>query len=688
MKKFLLSLVTLVACAFTAGAADIVFVMSNPNAYVDDAGQVTYATIAEGSTQGAGVSYTSGVVFQNGVIKITVEYSSGNGIMAFTQSGGDIQARVYNGAVLTFETTDGSNLTKIAVSGSNFTGTYFNADKGTMGGGNWTGSANKVVLSCKKSTVKVNTITVTTADADVIAAPVISPKAGTYYETPVEVTIANPNSTGKVYYTLDGTEPTAASTEYAEAISITATTTVKAVVIDGDKASEVVTAEYVISTPVEVANIAAYLAVADGTVVKFTNPVTAVFQKASYLYVTDDSGVALIYGSTGQTYENGDIVPAGFYGTKTTHKGLVELKTEVGAGYSKASFQAATDKTTAVTPIVATVPDVTVANANKYFFIADITLDATNKKIVDASGNEVAIYSTLATIPADGEYDVYGFVSVFNENPQFLPTEYVSKLSVDNIAAFRDLEVGSIAKLNNPVTVVGVYETTNNYNYFVTDKTAGITIYALKSDCPAYKVGDVIPGGFKGKLNDYNGNLQIESVENMQESTATAELNPAVYAIEEISADMAGSFVRIKEVTLSDVDNRDLTLTDATGSMPAWNRCDITLPELTSTVTVDGVVNLYKSGEEYIARIIPVAIVVTSDEKEIPVGPKVEVIPGTGEIIVSGAGDEPIEVYDCYGRRATTVKGSGDTPDRIVIKVDKGIYIVVAESESEKVKVD
>ena len=688
MKRFLLSIVSLVAFVIVANAADIVFDMSDPNQYVsDDDAKVTYATSAS-----TGVKYASGTVFTSTPISFTAEYSSGSGVQAFTQSAKKNyvkQLRVYNGAKFTVETSDGTSIVKIAVSGSGFTASNVAASAGTMSSGAWSGSASKVELTFSGS-VQINTLTVTTAEGDAIADPVISPKAGTYYETPIEVTITNPNSTGKVYYTLDGTEPTAASTEYAEALNITTNTTVKAVVIDGEKTSQVVSAEYVIAEPQEVANIAAYLAVADGTVVKFTNPVTAVFQKASYLYVTDDTGVALIYGSTGQTYENGDIVPAGFYGTKTTHKGLVELKTEVGAGYSTASFQAATDKTTAVTPIVATVPDVTVGNANKYFFIADITLDATNNKIVDASGKEVAIYSTLASIPADGKYDVYGFVSVYNGNPQFLPTEYVSKLSVDNIAAFRDLEIGAIAKLNNPVTVVGVYETTKNYNFFVTDETAGISIYALKSDCPAYKVGDVIPGGFKGKLNDYNGNLQIESVENMQESTATAELNPAVYAIEEISADMAGSFVRIKEVTLSDVNNSDLTLTltDATGPMPAWNRCDITLPELTSTVTVDGVVNLEKSGEEYIARIIPVAIVVTSDEKEIPVGPKVEVIPGTGEIIVSGAGDEPIEVYDCYGRRATTVKGSGDTPDRIVIKVDKGIYIVVAESESEKVKVD
>lgn len=665
MKRFLFSLLVLVATICVVKADDITFDPNAPTGWTSTAGE-------QSETK-------DGVTMQ-----------CSNGIV---DAG---QYRYYKSSTVTF-TAAGGKITSIAfVCTANGTakygpGCFENTGEGAytydQKNGTWTGSASQVTLTAKLNQVRATSVVVTVTKDGSTAAPVISPKAGTYYE-PVELTITNPNSTGKVYYTLDGTEPTAASAEYAEALNITASTTVKAVVIDGEKASQVVSAEYVIAEPQEVANIAAYLAVADGTVVKFTNPVTAVFQKGSNLYVTDDTGVALIYGSTGQTYENGDIVPAGFYGTKTTYKGLVELSTAAGAGYSTASFQAATDKTTAVTPIVATVPDVTVANANKYFFIADITLDATNKKIVDASGNEVAIYSTLATIPADGEYDVYGFVSVFNENPQFLPTEYVSKLSVDNIAAFRDLEVGSIAKLNNPVTVVGVYETTNNYNYFVTDETAGITIYALKSDCPAYKVGDVIPGGFKGKLNDYNGNLQIESVENMQESTATAELNPAVYAIEEISADMAGSFVRIKEVTLSDVDNRDLTLTDATGSMPAWNRCDITLPELTSTVTVDGVVNLYKSGEKYIARIIPVAIVVTSDEKEIPVGPKVEVIPGTGEIIVSGAGDEPIEVYDCYGRRATTVKGSGDTPDRIVIKVDKGIYIVVAESESEKVKVD
>ena len=499
------------------------------------------------------------------------------------------------------------------------------------------------------------------------------------------MSITNPNSTGKVYYTLDGTEPTAASTEYAEAISITTNTTVKAVVIDGGKASEVVTAEYVIATPEEVANIAEYLAKEDGAVVKFTNPVTAVYQKGAYLYVVDDSGVALIYGSIGQTYDNGAVIPAGFYGTKTTYNGVVELKNEVGAGNSNASFLASTSSVDPINPTVATVADITKENMNKYFMIPNVTLDAAAKTITDAQGNSVAVYTTHATIPADGEYDVIGFASMFKENVQFLPIEYVSKVSVDNVAAFRALEVGSIAKLNNPVTVVGVYETNKYYNYFVVDETAGITIYALKSDCPAYQVGDVIPGGFRGKLNEYNGNLQIEAVEDMKESETNAPATPTVYAIEEITADMAASFVRIKDVTISDVNNRNITLNDATGAMSAWNRCDLTLPDAAATVTVDGVVYIYKSGETSTVRIIPVTISVTSEDENLQVGEKVEVIPGTGEITVNGA--DIVDVYDVDGKpRTTTVKGSGDTPKRIV--VEGGIYIVVADGEAVKVVVD
>lgn len=663
MKKFLLSLLMLVATVCVVKADDISF---DPN-----------ATTGWTTSPGAQSETKDGVTMQcsNGIADAGQYRYYKSSTVTFSAAGGKITSIKF---VCTKSGTVKEGPGCFENTGE---GTYTYEDKN----GTWVGSASQVTLTAKLNQVRATSVVVTVTKDGSTAAPVISPKAGTYYETPVEVTIANPNSTGKVYYTLDSTEPTAASTEYAEAISITTNTTVKAVIIDGDKASEVVTAEYVIATPEEVANIAEYLAKEDGAVVKFTNPVTAVYQKGAYLYVVDDSGVALIYGSIGQTYDNGAVIPAGFYGTKTTYNGVVELKNEVGAGNSNASFLASTSSVDPINPTVATVADITKENMNKYFMIPNVTLDAAAKTITDAQGNSVAVYTTHAAIPADGEYDVIGFASMFKENVQFLPIEYVSKVSVDNVAAFRALEVGSIAKLNNPVTVVGVYETTKNYNYFVVDETAGITIYALKSDCPAYQVGDVIPGGFRGKLNEYNGNLQIEAVEDMKESETNAPATPAVYAIEEITADMAASFVRIKDVTISNVNNRNITLNDATGAMPAWNRCDLTLPDAAATVTVDGVVNIYKSGETSTVRIIPVTISVTSEDENLQVGEKVEVIPGTGEITVNGA--DIVDIYDVDGKpRTTTVKGSGDTPKRIV--VEGGIYIVVADGEAVKVVVD
>lgn len=49
----------------------------------------------------------------------------------------------------------------------------------------------------------------------------------------------------KIYYTLDGTEPTNASTEYTAPFELTETTTVKAIAYEGEKASDVVTVKFV-----------------------------------------------------------------------------------------------------------------------------------------------------------------------------------------------------------------------------------------------------------------------------------------------------------------------------------------------------------------------------------------------------------------------------------------------------------
>lgn len=84
----------------------------------------------------------------------------------------------------------------------------------------------------------------------VIEAPVFTPKQGTYMDK-VSVSIAAAEGF-KVYYTLDGSEPTTASTLYEAAFDLTETTTVMAIAVDAEgNASPVAKAMYTIkATPV------------------------------------------------------------------------------------------------------------------------------------------------------------------------------------------------------------------------------------------------------------------------------------------------------------------------------------------------------------------------------------------------------------------------------------------------------
>ena len=79
-----------------------------------------------------------------------------------------------------------------------------------------------------------------------VATPTFTPAAGTY-NAARSVTIACATAGAAIHYTIDGSTPTASSTTYATAISITATTTVKAMGTASNMAdSAVATATYTI----------------------------------------------------------------------------------------------------------------------------------------------------------------------------------------------------------------------------------------------------------------------------------------------------------------------------------------------------------------------------------------------------------------------------------------------------------
>ena len=151
---------------------------------------------------------------------------------------------------------DGTNTWKsVTVSGSSQTGknTYTN---GTALSGNAAlrvtsnsgdGSANGVRISAVEIYVTLPLVysAYATSGAHLLANPTFVPVAGEY-EGEQTIAITTTDANAKIYYTINGGNPTADSTEYTEPIVLNkwGNYTIKAIAIEGENHSEVVSATY------------------------------------------------------------------------------------------------------------------------------------------------------------------------------------------------------------------------------------------------------------------------------------------------------------------------------------------------------------------------------------------------------------------------------------------------------------
>ena len=103
------------------------------------------------------------------------------------------------------------------------------------------------VLGQYQSSVVTAAYTVTEPVVEPIEAPVFNPAAGEV-EKGTKVSIACATEGAVIYYTVDGTEPTAESTEYKDEIAINEDMTIKAIAVKGEAKSEVAEAAYTIFT--------------------------------------------------------------------------------------------------------------------------------------------------------------------------------------------------------------------------------------------------------------------------------------------------------------------------------------------------------------------------------------------------------------------------------------------------------
>ena len=145
--------------------------------------------------------------------------------------------------------------------------------------------------------------------------PIFNPAAGTYDEAQT-VTISCADANATIYYTLDGTEPTNASTQYTTAINVTTTTTIKAIAYVGTNASAVTTATYNI---VSLANISDITEV--GTAYEVQGTVVATNSRG--FVMGDGTGYVYYYKNAAVSQSIGDMVKIS--GTTGTYGQIIQF---------------------------------------------------------------------------------------------------------------------------------------------------------------------------------------------------------------------------------------------------------------------------------------------------------------------------------------------------------------------------
>ena len=313
----------------------------------------------------------------------------------------------------------------------------------------------KYILITGSNAIYMDEIHVTwVSAAGTVVTPTISGEAEFVEST--EVSIAT--ETGyKVYYTLDGTEPTNASTEYTAPFTVNTTTTVKAIAYDGTSASDVVSATFKaleILTCAEAAELCTTTESADkyvirGYVTSIPYPYSASNTAPTFWMADTKNGGEVMYAYKVSPVEEADKAVA--VGDQVQVIGKIKIysgKTEVNTGTYTITVpnpKYNVNITSAHGTVTAT-PSSAVEGT-------EITLSVEVESgwvfqswtVTDASSNAIEVTDNKFTMPASD-------VTVVANYTESTAADAVLKLSANGVVTSNTYKVGETVKL--PETIV------------------------------------------------------------------------------------------------------------------------------------------------------------------------------------------------------------------------------------------
>lgn len=565
--------------------------------------------------------------------------------------------RFYNGDTMTMSVPEGVTITKIfcqTVSNSKGAFSVTPSEAGTVTGAGtgattpitWEGAGKGTLTLNADKQVRFSYIEVTYTSGEVkenSAAPVFSPENGTAFSEDLQVTITAADG-AKIYYTLDESTPTEASTLYTAPITISGeSTTVKAIAVeDGKNPSVVVSATYIYDAPLN----------PDQKEIEFVYEGYEGDAAAANEPQTKD-GVTLIAGAGENTsntpmyYSTGggnmrmynhntlnvsseymiEKVIITFSGeTYTFEKALTAAEGEALVTCNPGSYTEAdvtgvwlvddsegtltlggakgTVRIASIKVIVNTAAEVTPASAAPVFTPESGTTFSEDLSVTIAAADGATIYYTLDGSNPTTESDVYAAPIVLTKTTtvKAMALEQGKKNSPVVTATYTYAEkITTLDKLielgltdeNTEFTYTGTAAVTyqNGSYLFIQDETNALCVFG--SGLPEYKNGDRITG-FSGKFKNYYSMYELmATAASFTEGEAGEAVEPQVIDMEEITPEMQNYYVKVENVK---VDTENYKLIDAKDAdMVYYNRFNVEVPADDQSYDVVAIVNYYQA---------------------------------------------------------------------------------------------
>lgn len=414
---------------------------------------------------------------------------------------------------------------------------------------------------------------------------------------------------------------------------------------------------------------------------------------SNYLYAADSKSTNLNYsaktdriGFTASNSGNGILLTIGTDTRSVLFNGSVfgyYATSNVGSGYYVVSlYKEVVDENQVVAPTFS-------LTSGTYEGTQSLTMDCATEGATiyyTVNGGEAKTYTGAIEL-AEGEY---AFVAWAEKDGMTKSSEVtanytiVAPLVANSIAEFLTLGAENADReitLNCDLTVT--YQGGGNDNtrdLYVKDAAGkGLLIFGVNS---VYSNGNIIPAGLKGKLKDYNGLPELVNPSNFGEVISGEEVSPEAFTAATITADDLSKYIVLNEVTLTELNNKNGTLTDASGDVVIRDNGYCEYPtDFSKEYDVTAVVAIYKET----IQVYPVEIVEhTSSSVNDAVANEFKAVAVVNGIEVNVAEAGLVSVYNAAGQLVANVNvAEGAT----TINVAAGFYIVKAGNNVAKVLV-